>query len=187
VSYLQRIMVVACLAVSVAACAEQPKTTVGFQLDDVRTFAQWALSRGPMWIDVRGQPFAASRAELEAAVTEAAADATNWTADPRFTANADEAGVPGMRIVMTFNSAIIGRGNCAASSTEAGGGPRPDGTVTVAASFCDAASPMSHVNGSIDAVGGPSDPRFHALMRQVIADLLPMPARRGQGGIRLGN
>jgi|APTNR8051073442_1049403.scaffolds.fasta_scaffold08796_2 hypothetical protein len=181
---MQRMMVVAWVAVAVAACADQPKTTVGFQLGDVRTFAQWALAQGPMWIDVRGQPFAASRAELEAAVKTAATDATNWTADPRFTASADEAGVPTMRIVITFNSAIDGQGNCA--TLPAGGGLRPDGTVTVAASFCDGAGLMSHVNGSVDTTGGLSDPRFHALLRQVIADLLPMPARRGQGGIRMG-
>ena len=90
------------------------------------------------------------------------------------------------RVDLLRNSGIDGRSNCAGATADAGGGPRPDGTVTVAASFCDGASLMSHVNGSLDTVGGMADPRFHALLRQVIADLLPMPARRDRGGIRLG-
>jgi len=149
-------------------CEQTPTTTVTLRLDDVWQFAQPAM---PMLVEVRGRPYPADQAAVEAMVTEAMTRAVTWHARPRFTAEPAAAAPSDMRVVMTFNPppGAGGTGNCA--GTVNGSAEDGSGTVRMLATFCSGSRVLANVEGRIGSVGNPEDGRAEALVRQITLDM----------------
>ncbi|MGF1640694.1 MAG: hypothetical protein ACFCUO_07070 [Rhodospirillales bacterium] len=186
-------VLLAVLAFGASACADAPRTVVTSKAPDTRQFVTTAF---PLWVDVRGRPFGdAAAAELGATIVAAMRQAYVWNPAARFTTSADEARGRETRVVMTFNGAagIGGRDQCQDRSQ--GGGPLPEGRITIVATLCSGEDALANVGGRVAAGSGPSDPRFEALIRQVTTDMFRTDpdARRpriaiggGGGGIGVG-
>jgi hypothetical protein len=184
----ERKLAEACCAglISVAAlagCANAPATSATYQSPDSRTFAENAMSTGPMLVEIQGRPYAASAEQTDDAVLRAMRDAMSWRATPRLTTD-PAAKMPSMG-VMTFNGGGVDANvQCGASE---GGEPQPQGAVRVTASFCGNGSLIANSSGHIDTSSGVDDPLFAELIRQVAYDLFPQSEQQPPGtGIGIG-
>lgn len=160
-----------CVSVGLASCGTVPVTTRSYTTLNPWQSAQVVMSRGPLLIDIRGQPYAVAADVLATTVTEAMAEAVTWSATKSFTTNPDLAGSRAIRIVMTFNSPIpVGiYEQCIARPQ--GGDPAADGSIQVAVTLCAGTDPLSNVTGGLDRSSGISDQSFTTLIRQATRDL----------------
>jgi hypothetical protein len=187
----ERKLAEACCAglISVAAlagCANAPATSATYQSPDSRTFAENAISTGPMMVEIQGRPYAASAEQIDDAVLRAMRDGMSWTATPRLTTDPAAAKIPSMVVVMTFNGGVVDA-NVQCSGGSEGGEPQPQGAVRVTASFCGNGSLISNTTGHIDTSSGVGDPLFAELIRQVAYDLFPRSEQQPLGtAIRIG-
>jgi hypothetical protein len=168
-----------------AGCADVPATSATYRSPDSRTFAENAMSTGPMLVRMQGRPYAAPQAQIDQAVLGAMSQAMSWTATPRLTTDPAAARIPSMAVVMTFNGGVDGDAQCRGESQ--GGEPAPQGAVRVTASFCGSGSLLSNTSGHIDTSSGVDDPLFAELIRQVAYDLFPRSEPQPLGtGIGIG-
>ena len=169
-----------------AGCADGPTTSASYRSPNSRTFAENAMSTGPMLVRMQGRPYAAPQAQIDQAVLGAMTQAMSWTATPRLTTDPAAARIPSMAVVMTFNGGgVDGDAQCRGESQ--GGEPGPQGAVRVTASFCGSGSLLSHTSGYIDTSSGVDDPLFAELIRQVAYDLFPQSELQPLGtGIGIG-
>lgn len=157
---------------ALAGCEDAPRTTVVRAVED-----PWAIVQGAGLVPliIRGRPAFASDEAVDDAIFQAVARAITWTATPPVirAGPADEA--TRLRLVYAFNG---GSGNaCAPDPT--GGGPLPQGEVTLVAAFCDAGQPLVRVDGRIGRSAGLDDRRLQRLITQATRELLaPPPAPR---------
>jgi hypothetical protein len=161
-------------AALVSGCGDGPATVAGTW----RSPAAWssmiyATSKGPMLIEVHGDPFgqdaAGFRAQLAAAMTnQLMGRATAFTADPAL------APEPRYRVVLAFNAPDnadahhLCQGRVATAAV-------PWEKVTVLGAFCDGGTLLASVRGWVVKVDGPGDKRFRQLMGQVVRDLFGNP------------
>ena len=141
------------------------------------SFAQGIMDRGPMLVEVRGEPYATDRQVIGETVARAMERAITWSAGARFTPTKEEAASPSFRVVTTFNGPIgLGSNENCASGGQAGGqggGPLPEGQVRMLMTFCDDADVISNVSGHIGRSTGIADPEFTDLIYQATRDLFP--------------
>lgn len=169
----ERKLVAVWLAASLGAavgCADGPTTSAPYRSPDARTFAENAMSTGPMLVRIRGRPYAAPQEQIDQAVLSAMTEAMSWAAPPRLTADPAAAKMRSMVVVMTFNGPDA-RAQCRGESE--GGESQPQGAVHVSASFCGDGTLISNTTGRIGASSGVDDPQFAELIRQVARDLFP--------------
>lgn len=175
-----------------AGCANSRSDT--YEGTDSRSFAESAMSTGPLLVKIQGRPYAAPERQIEDAVLDAMRQAMSWTATPRLTTDPAAAKIPSLTVVMTFNGAVDAAAQCSGGSQ--GGEPQPQGAVQVTASFCGDQSPISTNTRQISGSTGIGDPQFATLISRVTGDLFPEDYRRpvapgmyiggGSGGFGLG-
>jgi hypothetical protein len=181
---------VALAAALVSACAGDGATTSPTMRNpNAWSFAQGIMDRGPMLVEVRGEPYGTDRQVIGETVARAMERAITWSAGARFTPTKEEAASPTFRVVTTFNGPIgLGSNeNCAGGGQ--GGGPLPEGQVRMLMTFCDGADVISNVSGHIGRSTGIADPEFTDLISQATRDLFPPRGffERGPGvGVGVG-
>jgi len=158
------------LAGGLSACAGGTVGTAYLGSYDPAT-VNYVAARGPLHTEVLGNPFAASRAELERAVTEAMSGA-NPGQPMQFSTEKDLRNRSPYRLVVVFNPGreIGPQKLCegtAAPSAEA------DGTIRILAAFCADGSRETSVAGRLGQVTGPNDPALRTLLRHMTAELFP--------------
>lgn len=171
----------------VAGCAgDRPTTAPTYRNPNAWDFAQGVMDRGPMLVEVRGQPYATDKAAIDGAITRAMERAITWSSGARFTTNAEEASSQSFRVVTTFNGPV-GLGSNENCQSGAGGEPLPDGSVRLLTTFCDGAEVISNVGGAVGPTTGVADPKFSALIQQSTRDLFPRTGLQPRGiGIGVG-
>jgi hypothetical protein len=157
---------------ALAGCADSPSTRATYRSPDSRTFAENAMSTGPMLVRIQGRPYASPQEQTSDVVLGAMSQAMNWTPTPRLTTDPAAAKIPSMVVLMTFNGGVVDANVQCAGGSE-GGDPQPQGAVQVAASFCGSGSLISNAIGRIETSSGVDDPLFAELIRQVAYDLFP--------------
>ena len=157
-----------------SACAGDGATTSPTMRNpNAWSFAQGIMDRGPMLVEVRGEPYATDQQVVGETIARAMERAITWSAGARFTPNKEEAASPSFRVVTTFNGPVgLGSNeNCAGGGQ--GGGPLPEGQVRMLMTFCDGADVISNVSGHIGRSTGIADPEFTDLISQATRDLFP--------------
>lgn len=160
----------ATLTAMVSGCGDGPATVAGTW----RSPATWssmiyATSKGPMLIEVHGDPFGQNAADFRGQLAQAMTDkvmgrATAFTADPAL------APQPRYRVVLAFNAPgntdarHLCEGRVATAAV-------PSEKITVLGAFCDGESLLASVRGWVVKVDGPGDKRFRQLIAQVVRDL----------------
>lgn len=166
----------AALAALVGGCGDGPSTVPG----GYRNPATWstffaATSSGPLLLEVHGDPFGASAAELRSQVAKAMSAAIParpfaMTADPQ------AASLPKVKVVVALgapanlDAAELCAGRAVTAAARADGG-----RIEVMAAFCHGGSLLSWVRGWVAKVDGPQDARFARLMGQVMRELAGDP------------
>jgi hypothetical protein len=174
----------AALGLVLTGCADAPTTSATYRSPDARTFAEYAMSIGPMLVRIQGSPYATPTAKTEEVVLGAMSKAMSWATPPRLTTDPAAARMRSMVVVMTNGGAVDARAQCRGESE--GGEPQPQGAVQVAASFCGDGTLISNTTGRIGASSGVDDPQFAELVRQVARDLFPQSEQPLGTGIGLG-
>lgn len=164
----------AALAAVTAACEDGPATVAGTW----RSPATWstmvyASAKGPLLVQVHGEPFGLQPADFRSAVADAMSNqvigrVVHFTADP------EAAPHPQYRVVLAFDpppgqaveALCAGRVATAARSGE---------RITVQAAFCDGERALASAQGWVAKVDGPADKRFRQLLGQVVRDLFGNP------------
>lgn len=174
-----------------AACAgDRPTTQPTLRNSNAWSFAQGVMNRGPMLVEVRGEPYATDQMIVGETIARAMEQAITWSAGARFTSNAEEAASPTFRVVTTFNGPIglSSSENC--RGTSQGAGPAPENQVRMLMTLCDGADVISNVQGSVGPNTGVADPLFTDLIRQATRDLFPRDNFRRPGvgfGVGVGS
>lgn len=171
------LLAAAVVVVGAASCDDAPSTMAVHRVDNPWSFAWGVLRQGPMLVEIRGDPFGIDPVRFRditlSAMTEGVQRNDAWavTTDPR------RAGSRSLRLVMTFNGAstVSGLDQCLGRS--AGGGPLHRGFVWVVATFCDRQTVLASVTGKIARTDGASDPKFAALIHQVMLDMFQSEPR----------
>lgn len=174
-------------AVTAGGCAGDGATTAPTMRNpNAWSFAQGIMDRGPMLVEVHGEPYATDRQVLGETIARAMERAITWSAGARFTPNKEEAASPGFRVVTTFNGPIgLGSNeNCAGGAQ--GAGPLPEGQVRMLMTFCDGADVISNVGGQIGRSSGIADPEFTDLVSQATRDLFPPRGFYRGSGVGVG-
>ncbi|HSO42034.1 MAG TPA: hypothetical protein VLR47_04200 [Rhodospirillales bacterium] len=173
-AYRWRLCGIALAAGFASACAGDGATTSPTMRNpNSWSFAQGIMDRGPMLVEVRGEPYTTDQQVVGETVARAMERAITWSAGARFTPRKEEAASPTFRVVTTFNGPIgLGSNeNCADGAQ--GGGPLPEGQVRMLMTFCDGADVISNVSGHIGRSTGIADPEFTDLIYQATRDLFP--------------
>jgi len=167
-----------------AGCAGSPvvqpsHSSAGYTPD----ILNYSAAKGGMLTEVIGNPFAGSKAELDAAVAETAAKSHFGQKVPFFT-QAPEGYTSPYRVVFAMNPA---RGTSAYSLCAGTAETRartPKESDRVAAALCAREVVITSVKGSVAGPRGPRDPVFLDLIAQMSLALFPTtsPQRRGGSG-----
>lgn len=166
----------AALTALVGGCGDGPSTVPG----GYRNPATWstffaATSSGPLLLEVHGDPFGTSAAELRTQVAKAMSAAIparpfSMTTDPQ------AASLPKVKVVVALGApANLDIAELCAGRAVTGTAKADGGRIDVMAAFCHAGSQMSWVRGWVAKVDGPGDARFARLMGQVMRDLTGDP------------
>lgn len=164
----------AAVAAVVSGCEDGPATVGGTW----RSPAAWssmiyATSKGPMLIEVHGNPFGQDATGFRTELAEAMTNQI-FGRPTAFTADVGQAPQPRYRVVLAFNApdSTDARQLCEGPvATAAIGGER----VTVLGAFCDGATLLASVKGWVAKVDGSGDKRFRQLMGQVVRDMFGNP------------
>lgn len=167
------------VALAVAACTDAPRTSVTIKAPNTRQFVTTSF---PLWVEVRGAPFAGQAEGMNETITASMKQAYVWNTAAEFTTNPDEALGLSTKIVMTFNGAASISSRMQCEDRSEGGEDRLMGQIHVVATLCSAGDAISNVRGSLAQTTGPKDPRFSALIRQTTRDMF----RRDPDGRRSG-
>ena len=143
------------------------------------TVVNYSATEGGMLVEVVGNPFDASKSELDQAITSAMTG-SHFGPHIDFLTTRPEGFRSPYRIVLVFDSA---RGYTESKLCRESGSIQPESgeTVRVHAALCAAESPLTGVSGRVSEVSAPDDPKFARLMAQITTNLLPPrnPERRG--------
>jgi len=164
---------------ALSACAVGGVTQPAY----VGTFNPQTLSyiagKGPLYIEIVGNPFPASDEEVGRAITSTMVGA-HFGPEIQFTTERDATNPSPYRVVMVLNP---GRGvnpnsmcrnspQPVDSTTGPSAGPTA-GPLRVTAALCAGKYRETSLSGSIAAVNSPDDAAFRALIRQMTAELFP--------------
>jgi hypothetical protein len=155
---------------AVAACEDQPTTSVSIETDNAWEFVQAPMANGGLYVDVSGTPFDDLDMDVEDTVLTAMTTATTWTATPNYTGDKASAGDPSVWVVVTFNGGD--RRPCTQTPPIPGGGPEATGRVDILATLCGNEVALAQVSGHLTGAESMADPKFEALVRQTTRELL---------------
>lgn len=172
---LKRLLSLGAAAVTAltAACEEGPSTVRGTWRSPAATSTMvWANARGPILVEVHGNPFTLADHEFRALIADGLSNKVVGRV-VRFTAQRDQAPHPDARVVVAFDAPenFDAQDLCA-------GGPVPVAAqsgerIAIIASFCHDAKILSSVRGWVVRGDGPDDKRFRRLLGQVARELFP--------------
>jgi hypothetical protein len=159
-------------AAALAACAAGAvgPANVGGSYDP--RMLNYVAAKGALHTRVLGNPFEAPQERLDAAVTGAMAGA-HFGPPIRFSAKPDPGNPSPYHVVVMFNPGrgVTARKACA-DPQQPTAGPS-GGTLRVLMAFCSADADETSVSARLARAGGPDDPAFRALIRQMTGRLLP--------------
>ncbi len=160
----------AAIATVVAACEEGPSSVSGTW----RSPATWssmtyASAKGPLLLEVLGNPFASVAADDLAPLAAQAMSGQVIGRQLTFTTDRGQAPQPGFRVVLAFNVPVNtdAKKLCAGTVSHLPAGER----VAVMASFCADGDLLASVRGWVARIEGPSDQRFLQLLGQMTREL----------------
>lgn len=162
-------------ALGLSACGDGPVTQQSYirQSGTLSDFV-YAGGDGPVLVEIRGEPFKGSQAELEAMVLDALEGA--FPERPtRFTLNPAEAPHPNYRLAMMFDPPKTARGThlCAGEAlTQQANEP---GKVNVLMSFCHKGEMLAESWGWVKRLVGPNDPKLAKLIHFAVRHLIQAP------------
>ena len=162
---MTRFVTFCALTALLTACAGP--TTLGPPRREAATWSEmvYATSRGPMLVQVVGNPFGSGTIAPDVAAIMSRQVPTRPF---DFTSNPTEALHPDKRMVVAFDPALTSGGyDLCINQPSAGVGRAGEGRVRVLAAFCDHAQPLSVIKGWVDDVASPTDPRFTFLLKDV--------------------
>jgi len=119
----------------------------------------------PLHADITGNPFPVSQDDFNKAVN-AAIQAKGIAPDPN-----------GYRIRMIFDGAPTNGNYICDETGQTGSAPgRGEGNkISISAAYCRGSDTMTFLQGSVDGITGPDDPRFRPFLRMVATQLFPQP------------
>lgn len=125
----------------------------------------WAPFTRPLFADVTGNPFPIPQDDFNKIVNAA------------IQAKGIEPSPTGTRIRMIFNGAPTNGNYICGGTGETGGAPGHSlgSKITISAAYCRGGDTMTFLQGSIDDVSGPDDPRLKEFLRFVTTRLFPLP------------
>lgn len=168
----RNIALAAGLAALLAGCAQSASVPHTYVDGAYRpSYLGYAASRGGMMTEVVGNPFAAPKPALDAAVTETL-QASHFGPELPFFTEPPEGYSSYYRVVVLLNPAP---GAAPSRLCEQPAQPQSPagGRVGVLAAFCNGPYRITSAGGSIAAAQGPDDPAFRGLLRQVAVLLFP--------------
>lgn len=172
---LKRILSLAAAAMAAltAACEDGPSTVRGTWRSPAATSTMvWAGARGPIFIEIHGNPFALADSEFHALAADGLSNKVIGRV-VRFTAQRELAQHPGARVVMAFDAPESFDAQDLCEDRPVPTATRSGGRITVVAAFCHDGKILSSVRGWVARGGGPGDKRFASLLAQVARDLFP--------------
>jgi hypothetical protein len=131
----------------------------------------WVPYSRSMHADITGNPFHVPQDDFNRAVN-AAIQAPDIMPSPN-----------GYRIRMIFNGAPT-NGNYICGETGQTGqalGRSLGSKITLSAAYCRGTDTMTFLQGSVDDISGPDDPRLHQFLRMVVTQLFPWPTGNDNG------
>lgn len=167
-----------------AACAGStsvlPRTVTSGYTPDILNYS---AGKGGMLTEVIGNPFAAPKAELDAAVVETAQVSHFGQKIPFFTQAPADYTSP-YRVVYAMNPGPNTNGYTLCAGKAESVRRQPKDSDRVYAALCAREVVITAVDGSVAGPLGPRDPAFVQLIAQLTQALFPTSAieRRGRGG-----
>jgi hypothetical protein len=162
-------------AALLAACQGLPSSLeVAPRAQYVDTAFSNAISKGPIFLEIIGEPFVMDIAAFQAATAKGLADGAFHNPPPRFVFAADQSPTPEYRTAILFNPPknVEAKHVCLGASRISS----PSGDeLTMLAVFCHRAEVMSAILGWVKQPKNGDDPSFQHLLRQVGRDLYDAP------------
>lgn len=167
----------AVVVLGAASCEEAPSTMAVHRVDNPWSFAWGVLRQGPMLVEIRGNPYDIDPVRFRDITLQAMTEGVQRNDEWAVTTDPNRAGSRSLRLVVTFNGAstVSGLDQCLGRS--AGGGPLHRGFVWVVTTFCDRQTVLASVTGKIATTDSVSDPKFAALIHQVMMDMFQVQRR----------
>lgn len=162
----------AATAALVSGCGDGPATVPGsYRSPAAASVLVYATSRGPMLIEVHGDPFGLGPALFRTLVAQAMSGAT--PARPfRFTADPADAPARKVRVVVAFDpTPVLSAADLCAGQVASAAPGRPGERVALLAALCDGDQVLASVSGWVAKVDGPDDRRFRQLLTQAAREL----------------
>jgi hypothetical protein len=131
----------------------------------------YAGGPGELWTEVVGNPFGASQADFDQAVTQAMYGA-HFGPPTKFTTTPGPNARRVFHVRLIFNGSATNEGficNGAVPAVPAS----PGGNVVLYAAFCQGNDSLSFLRAAGDGFTGPGDPEFKDFMQQVTMGLFP--------------
>lgn len=163
---------VGALTALTAACDGAPMTQqVYYKGTGVTAYLQYAVTDGPLLVQVHGNPFVTSKPFLDDIVAKELESTITYIRGVRFTTDAEKAFRPEYRIIVVLGAhkALNAQSLCD------GQAPRMDieaNPMRMVAVFCRKDELLSEVNGSIRTGASPEDQRFRNWLGQIGRDLI---------------
>ncbi len=131
----------------------------------------YAGGPGELWTEVAGNPFGATQAEFDQAVTRAMYGA-HFGPPTEFTTTPGPSARRMFHVRLLFNGSATDEAHICAGPPPALSASR-GGDVVLYAAFCQNDESLSFLRAAGDGFSGPSDPEFKDLVQQVTMTLFP--------------
>jgi hypothetical protein len=156
---------------ALAACDQGPSTVTPFMhpSGSFNFLVSATRQDGPLYMEIDGEAFAHDDGleDRVGAVIERAVQ----TRILRLTTDQGAAEDPHFRLVLVLNPPDKGELLAFCEEQPAGGPANPESRIDLRAGFCRGDSLIAAVDGWVEEVEGPGDPRVEQLLRQVARDL----------------
>lgn len=135
------------------------------------TVLNYASTRGGILTEITGNPFDVPQEDLEQAITQSMRG-SHFGPTVAFITTPPEEFTSPYRVVMVFDAAQHHTESKLCRFNH-GIEPQTGDRVRVHAALCANESPLTAVSGSVAEAGGPDDPSFQHLIRQITTNLFP--------------
>ncbi len=173
------------IALGLAACDEAGYQVVEtFNVEGSEQFLRAAAAKGPVWVDLRGNPFGDTGGTLDGVVTEAFRRGMSRLGGVSFTTDRDLAGDPRQRLVLVFGGARPGRSVdrvCEGDIPTRAAGLGPNGEVRTLTVFCNDTQIRAAIGGIARGVTGPDDENLFDMLVLTLREMF-----RGRRAFLLG-
>lgn len=168
-------LVPAVMALALAGCTGATRV-YNVEVTPSYTLAEFGYGAGrrDLRTTVRGDPFAMGEERFAAAVVDALQNHQPRPQPTHYTLAPGPDARPAYRAVFVFDGPpATGRAICMDPPALPRVASEPD-RVRVLAAFCRHAGVLTRVTGAVDGAQGVDDPRFQALLNQLVAQLFPL-------------